>query len=36
VTKVNGKPVIEQLAQVRFVPMLGQDKKKHAAGAERP
>ncbi|MCX6560479.1 MAG: protein-L-isoaspartate(D-aspartate) O-methyltransferase [Candidatus Aminicenantes bacterium] len=36
VTKTNGKPVIEQLAQVRFVPMLGQDKKKHAAGAERP
>jgi protein-L-isoaspartate(D-aspartate) O-methyltransferase len=36
VTKVNGKPVIEQLAQVRFVPMLGQDKKKRAPGQERP
>ncbi|MDD8025506.1 MAG: protein-L-isoaspartate(D-aspartate) O-methyltransferase [Acidobacteriota bacterium] len=36
VTKVNGKPVIEQLALVRFVPMLGRDKKKTDAGAERP
>jgi protein-L-isoaspartate(D-aspartate) O-methyltransferase len=28
VTKIKGKPDIRQIAQVRFVPMLGQDKKK--------
>ena len=32
----NGKPVIEELARVRFVPMLGQDKKKDALRAPRP
>jgi protein-L-isoaspartate(D-aspartate) O-methyltransferase len=36
VTKVNGKPVIEELARVRFVPMLGQDKKKGAPMELRP
>ncbi len=36
VTKVNGKPVIEELARVRFVPMLGQDKKKDAPREPRP
>ena len=33
VTKIKGKPDIRQIAQVRFVPMLGRDKKK---GPERP
>jgi protein-L-isoaspartate(D-aspartate) O-methyltransferase len=28
VTKIKGKPDIRQIAQVRFVPMLGRDKKK--------
>jgi protein-L-isoaspartate(D-aspartate) O-methyltransferase len=36
VTKINGKPDIRQIAQVRFVPMLGQDKKKPPLGPERP
>ncbi len=36
VTKVGGKPVIEQLAMVRFVPMLGQDKKAGGPGADQP
>jgi protein-L-isoaspartate(D-aspartate) O-methyltransferase len=36
VTKVGGKPVIEQLSLVRFVPMLGQDKKDPAPGADLP
>jgi protein-L-isoaspartate(D-aspartate) O-methyltransferase len=33
VTKIKGKPDIRQIAQVRFVPMLGRDKKK---GPELP
>ncbi|MGD0782499.1 MAG: protein-L-isoaspartate(D-aspartate) O-methyltransferase, partial [Candidatus Aminicenantales bacterium] len=33
VTKIKGKPDIRQIAQVRFVPMLGRDQKK---GPERP
>lgn len=36
VTKVKGRPVIEELAQVRFVPMLGQDKRKDPAREPRP
>jgi protein-L-isoaspartate(D-aspartate) O-methyltransferase len=36
VTKVRGKPEIRQVALVRFVPMLGQDKKKTPGGAGRP
>jgi len=36
VTKIKGKPEIRQIAQVRFVPMLGQDKKKAPSGPERP
>jgi len=36
VTKIKGKPVIEQIALVRFVPMLGQDKKKMTRFPERP
>jgi len=36
VTKIKGKPEIRQIAQVRFVPMLGRDKKKAPSGPERP
>jgi protein-L-isoaspartate(D-aspartate) O-methyltransferase len=35
VTKVKGKPVIEQISYVRFVPMLGQDKKKGPSPGDR-
>ncbi len=36
VTKVKGKPVIKPLSFVRFVPMLGQDKKKRSREPELP
>ncbi len=36
VTKVGGKPIIEQLTLVRFVPMLGKDKKSAGPAGERP